>query len=250
MPEPDDKDALPDDATQPMPAVPDDAATHVMPAVPDDAATQVMPAVPRASYEMPPAVAPPVTASHGAASPAPARSGAARFAMWLAIALLVILLVSVAAALVARGGWFSSEPGASPSASVTPSASASASPSPSVTPSASETPAPSPTPTETSPSGPTFTSFVAPSQATCPDEMTTAEVTVTWTSSGAVKAWIGIATDNAKQEPYSEVPTSGSATLPFPCSNASQKYTVTIEDAAGNLAHQSQTVQRSLPVVG
>jgi hypothetical protein len=77
--------------------------------------------------------------------------------------------------------------------------------------------------------------------------MTTAEVTITWTSSGAVRAWIGIATDNAKQEPYSEVPPSGAATLPFPCSNASQKYTVTLEDGSGTLAHQSSTVERSMP---
>jgi hypothetical protein len=250
MPEDDDKAGLPPDATQPMPAVPADEPTQVMPVVPSDDATQVMPAVPRASHEMPPAVAPPVTSPVGPAPRDPRRNGPARFAVGLAIALVAILLVSVVAALIARGGWFSSGPDVSPSVSVTPSATPSASPSPSVTPSPSETPEPSPTPTETTPAGPQFTSFVAPSEALCPDEMTTADVTVTWTSSGAVKAWIGIATDNAKQEPYSEVPPSGSATLPFPCSNASQKYTVTLEDASGNLAHRSATVERTMPSVG
>jgi hypothetical protein len=58
---------------------------------------------------------------------------------------------------------------------------------------------------------------------------------------------VGIATDNAKEEPYSDAPTSGTATLPFPCSNASQVYTVTLEDGSGNLAHQSATVERALP---
>jgi hypothetical protein len=165
--------------------------------------------------------------------------------------LLAVLLFSIIAALLTSRG--PSDPAASlsatPTASMSESPSESASPtaSASPTPSPSPTPEPSPEPTETTPAGPQFTSFVAPGTAACPDESSTADVTITWTSSGAVKAWIGIATDNAKQEPYSEVPPSGAATLPFPCSNSSQVYTVTLEDAAGLLAHRSAMIERALP---
>lgn len=226
------------------PREPDDP-TQLLPEQPDMDATHVMPPVPRASEDMPPSVPPPLAPAPAATPAAPPRSKAATVAIWLAIILMILLILSLLGAFLTSGGPFAPPATASPTASVTESSSPS--PSPSITP--SPTPSPTPTPTETTPpppAGPVFTSFVVPPQAACPDETSTADVVVTWSSTGATKAWIGIATENAKDEPYAEVGTSGSETLPFPCSNESQVYTVTLEDASGNLAHESATVERSL----
>jgi hypothetical protein len=69
-------------------------------------------------------------------------------------------------------------------------------------------------------------------------------ITIQWSSSNATSAWIGVATSNAKAEPYDTVPTSGSYDIGFPCSNSHQVYTVTLEDAGGNLTHKSKDIQR------
>jgi hypothetical protein len=167
--------------------------------------------------------------------------------MWILAVLLGILVITVIAALVTRGG--PTTPGVTPSPSE--SASPTASASPSVTPSPSPSPTPTPEPTETTeepeePSAPKFKSFTVPATVACADESTTAEVTVAWESTSAKLAWVGIATNDAKAEPYSEVSTSGSITLPFPCSNESQVYTVTLEHANGSVNSQSGTVTRVL----
>ena len=201
--------------------------------------TQVMPPVQPSPKSMPDAVAP-----AGGEPPVPppptGRSGAGRFALWLAIILMLLLLISVIAALLTRSNG--ETPEVSASASESPSVTPSPTPSPSVTPS------PSPTPTETTeaPSGPQFVLYSVPQEALCPDESTTLDITVTWESTGADRAWVGIATTNAKDEPFSEVPTSGSVALPFPCSNESQVYTVTLEGDDGALVSESETVTRNL----
>lgn len=220
----------------------DPQPTEVLPAV--DPATAQMPS------EVPPAredVAPAVTATGEPRSPY-------KLAVWILGALVVILLISVIAALATRGGDPAPAVSATTSPSVTPTASESPSPSPSPSPSVTPTPSEEPPPpAETTeapppppPPGPKFSSFSAPSSVQCADEYSNAEVTLQWASSNATQAWVGIATDNAKIQPYSDVPTSGTITLPFPCSNASQLYTVTLQDADGVLNHRSITVNRNL----
>jgi len=208
------------------------------PTGPEGDPTQVMPAVPPPSTTMPNSVAP-AGGEPPVVPPPTERSRAGRFALWLAIILMLLLILSVIAALLTRSN---ETPEVSASASESPSVTPSPTPSPSVTPS------PSPTPTETTeaPSGPQFVLYSVPQEALCPDESTTLDVTVTWETTGADRAWVGIATTNAKDEPYSEVPTSGSVALPFPCSNESQVYTVTIEGAGGELVSESETVTRNL----
>ena len=220
--------------------------------VPEDPQpTEVLPAVDQGADHMPAAV-PPAREDVQALDPATDPRSPYKLAVWILAGLVVVLLISVIAALASRGG---SAPAASatPSPSLSASASATPTPSPSATPTPSPSPSEEPEPEETTeapppppPPGPVFTSFSAPSTAACADEFSTAEVTLTWASSSATAAWGGIATDNAKSAPYSDVPTSGSVTLPFPCSNESQLYTVTLEDADGLLKHRSTTISRSL----
>ncbi|PKQ25832.1 MAG: hypothetical protein CVT64_07235 [Actinobacteria bacterium HGW-Actinobacteria-4] len=71
-------------------------------------------------------------------------------------------------------------------------------------------------------------------------------MTFTWSTSKAVKAWFGIATTNAKAAPYEDVSVqAGSYTAYYQCSEASQVYTVTIEDADGKLTHETRTISRN-----
>lgn len=129
----------------------------------------------------------------------------------------------------------STSPTLAPIVAVTPS------PSPSVTPIVTAAPADPPPP-----SGPRFDGFSAPSSVACASVDDFQQVTITWVGSGAINAWVGVATSNAKAEPFESVSTSGSATLPFPCGNASQLYTVTLEDADGVLKHKSVTITRTM----
>lgn len=167
----------------------------------------------------------------------------------LAIVIIAAVTIIAVAALLA----FSKPPvnpgdDPSPSDTVTssPSPTSSGTPEPSSSPSASE---PAPATTETTaapppPAGPVFASFSAPSTVTCADEYDFKEVTITWSGTGAVNAWIGVDTNNAKVEPYSDVPTSGSYTLGFPCGNSHQTYTVTLEDSDGRLTHKTKDITR------
>lgn len=161
----------------------------------------------------------------------------------LLVGILILLLV-----LVLRGGDAPAEsPSAGPSASTSPSPS----PSPSASPSPSETTTTTTTTTMTTtttqaPSGPTFSSFsVNTSVAACPDEASQVELDFSWSSSNATAAWIGVATSNAKAAPYDgPLSPTGDYTLYYQCSNASQTYTVTLEDGDGRLAHKTSTITR------
>ena len=71
--------------------------------------------------------------------------------------------------------------------------------------------------------------------------------TISWSSSNADHAYIGIDTLNAKDEPFNDGTLPAVYTFtdaPFNCDQASQIYTVTLEDSAGLLAHQTVTITR------
>jgi hypothetical protein len=132
----------------------------------------------------------------------------------------------------------------------TPSPVTTASPTAKATASAPRTSAPTTTTTTTTsttttthPPGPTFGSFSAPLSASCPDDSSVVTITITWLSSNATSAWIGVGTNDAKAAPYDTVPTSGSYDIGFPCSTSHQVYTVTLEDAGGHLTSKSKDIQ-------
>lgn len=167
----------------------------------------------------------------------------------LMITLISIIALLVVALIVLVIVWASRDNASAPAAAVSSSASASASPTPSPTPSATPTAsAPSPTPPPVT-TGPSFTSFSPNANSTvhCPDA-NPVPLTFTWSSSGATKAWIGVGTTNAKTAPFAEVdPTDTYKDISFQCSNASEIYTVTLEDAAGNLMSHTVKLVRVQP---
>ncbi|MER3388937.1 MAG: hypothetical protein RJQ01_02785 [Microcella sp.] len=118
----------------------------------------------------------------------------------------------------------------------------SADPAPEVTPSdsggSSAPPAPAP------PSGPTFATFSATDRAVCESDAGSVSITWSWSSTDAVRAWFGIGTTNAKAEPFEEVPTTASYVFTYQCSEPSQLYTVTLEDASNRLTSETVEVVR------
>jgi len=107
-------------------------------------------------------------------------------------------------------------------------------------------PEPSQTPEEPVVVGPTFDSFEAPTSSGCQEGDTEAQLTFSWSSTNAVRAYIGVATDNARQDPYDgDLPPEYEYTdIYFLCDQESQFYTVTLEDADGEIAHETVTVPR------
>lgn len=155
------------------------------------------------------------------------------------IALIVLIVVLVGNA----GG---SEPQPAPettlSESPTPTPEESESPEPTDEPSEepSATAAPPPPPAQS----PSFATFTGPDRATCPDTSSSVAITWSWSSTNAVAAWFGIGTTNAKAEPFESVPTTATYTFNYQCSEASQIYTVTLEDSAGRLTHKTVEIVR------
>lgn len=132
----------------------------------------------------------------------------------------------------------------------TPSASATPSDAASPTPSAdeSEEPVPSVAPTTEPPpaiESPSFATFTAPSTVDCPSDGNDVQMIFSWSSADATTAWFGVQTTNAKAAPYEEVPTTATYPFQYSCSNDSQYYTVTLEDADGNLTHKTVTVTKN-----
>lgn len=163
------------------------------------------------------------------------------------IALGVLLLIGLAvfvAALLQRGA---------PAPVDTPSASPSMSETPSASPSTSGSPSPSPTPTEAAPEepaaapAPAFTVFQAENTANCPSASGSVPIFWSWSIEGASTAWFGIGTDDARAEPYEEVPSTATYEFAYQCSEESQLYTVTAENADGLATHQTVEVVRLLP---
>ena len=181
----------------------------------------------------------------------PARSDE-RKSRTLLIALLsvagAILLALIVLIAILLGGQGDPEPVPVPTETV------SESPTPSPEPTEAETPEPEPTeepeasasapPPPPPPQSPSFATFTGPNKPVCPDTSSQVELTWSWSSSNAVNAWFGIGTNNAKLQPYEQVPTTATYTFYYQCSEASQIYTVTLEDSAGRLTHKTVTVTR------
>jgi hypothetical protein len=160
----------------------------------------------------------------------------------LLVAILVLVLLLLTRTI---GGGAAASTSPSPSVST----SASPSPSPSITPSASPSPSPSPSPTQTTPpapANPTFASFSAQSSAGCSSNSGEVALTFTWGSTDAKTAYIGVGTTNAKQDPYAGnlPPTDTYTDLTYDCTQASQVYTVTLENAAGLITNRTVTITR------
>jgi len=161
---------------------------------------------------------------------------------WL-IGLGAALLVAIVILLIVMfGGDGDEQPVAEPTSSETPSVT----PTPSETPSAEPEPEPEETVAPPPPASPTFATFSAPSSADCQDGEEQIPLTFSWSSTDAARAFIGVATTNAKDSPFaSDLPPTHTFTeLEYNCQDASQVYTVTLEDAAGALAHETVTVTR------
>jgi cytoskeletal protein RodZ len=162
----------------------------------------------------------------------------------IAAAILVALVVLIVV-LVGNAGSNTAQPGpeitASESESPEPTPTETESPEPSVEPSTEPSATTAPPPPAQSPS---FATFTGPDRATCPDTSSAVAITWTWSSTNAVNAWFGIGTNNAKAEPFESVPTTATYTFNYQCSEASQRYTVTLEDSAGRLTHKTVEIVR------
>lgn len=155
-------------------------------------------------------------------------------------AILIALIVLIAVLVRDAGGSDEAAPEPQPSSSENTEPDETESPEPSDEPSESPTTAPPPPPSLS----PTFATFSGPNRADCTDTTGSVTMTWSWSSTDAENAWFGIGTDDAKAEPYEQVPTTATYTFTYQCSEASQIYTVTLEDAAGRLAHQTVEVVR------
>ncbi|MBK4346495.1 hypothetical protein [Lacisediminihabitans changchengi] len=158
----------------------------------------------------------------------------------LLVAVLVLVLLLLTRTI---GGGTAASPSPSVTTSDTPS------PTPSTTPSATPTPSPTPSPTQTAPpapTNPTFATFSAQSSAGCSSDSGDVALTFTWGSTDAKTAYIGVGTTNAKQDPYaSDLPPTDTYTdLTYDCSQPSQVYTVTLENAAGLITNRTVTITR------
>jgi len=157
-------------------------------------------------------------------------------------ALLLIAVIVLIATLLSSNPTPAASPSPTPTVSVTPSTTPSE---PSATPTPSQTeepvvdPAPAPDPI------PGFDSFAYEQDAGCQPGDSQQQLTFSWSSDDAVRAYVGVQTNNAKSAPYeSNLPPVYTYTnIYYNCGQASQFYTVTLEDAAGRLTHKTVTVK-------
>lgn len=228
-----------DEPTEPLePVGGGDAPTEQYDAVDaGDAPTQLI---------RPPAAVSPSMATAGTAPLAsePSKRGLSRSAI-AAIALGAILLIALAIlifALMQRGA------GPAPTASPTPTPTATTTPTPTPTPTATATPTPTPTETqEEAAPAPTFTVFQAENTANCPEETGSVPIFWSWSIEGASTVWFGVGTDDARAKPFEEVPTTATYEFAYQCSEESQLYTVSTENADGLVTHRTVEVVRLLP---
>ena len=94
--------------------------------------------------------------------------------------------------------------------------------------------------------GPIFDSFTAPETSGCTEDSTEAPLEFSWESSNAVRAYIGVGTDNARDDPFDGdlPPTYTYLDIVYLCDQESQIYTVTLEDESGEIASETVTVSR------
>lgn len=227
------------------PAGTEPAATERMP-VAQGPTPPVTPPAPTEVLYTPTAAAAPTVPPVNRAGQAPAgtQDSTSRRMLYTLIAVGAALLIAVVIVVVMLLNRGDGEPVAVPSGSPSPSASPSASPSPSATPSA--TPSEEPEPETPVVVGPTFDSFTAPQTAGCEEGDATKPLTFSWSSSNATTAYIGVAVTNAKTGFYEgNLPPVYTYTgLEYTCNEPTQVYTVTLEDADGNLAHQTVTIAK------
>lgn len=161
-------------------------------------------------------------------------------------AILVALIVLIVV-LVGGQGDDTAGPAPVPTATESESPEPEETESPEPTDEPTEEPAASPSATAAPPpppQSPSFATFTGPNRATCPDTSGSVAITWSWSSTNAVNAWFGIGTNNAKAEPFEQVPTTATYTFNYQCSEASQRYTVTLEDSAGRLTHKTVEIVR------
>ena len=105
------------------------------------------------------------------------------------------------------------------------------------------------TPPAASAKTPVISAFsVEPAVAACPDDRaSTVPLTFSWTTAGAERAWIGIATSDAAAQPAAEVDltSAGFSELAFACSVADQVFTLTVQ-AAGGTVSETIAIPREL----
>jgi len=180
------------------------------------------------------------------------------------IALLAAIIIALVVVLVLAMSSSNSpaiEPTATRSATPTPTPTEDVSPTPTPTPTPSasaddddDEPAPAPPPPP--PSGPDarIISYTAPEVAGCyspeaPAYEPSVPLTFTWTTQNVSVVAFGIGTNDAINAPYTtDLPPSGSITVDYQCSNASQTYTLTVAGADG--VHVSKSITVRNPQVG
>lgn len=159
-------------------------------------------------------------------------------------ALLLIAVIVLIVTLLSRATQPDAEPSPTPtesSASPSPTPTeTSATPTPTVT-VAPPPPAPAPAPVPV----PGFDSFAYEQDAGCQPGDSQQQLTFSWSSDDAVRAYVGVQTNNAKTGSYSgELPAVYTySDIYYNCDQASQYYTVTLEDAAGHLTHKTVTIK-------
>jgi uncharacterized integral membrane protein len=166
-----------------------------------------------------------------ATTPPPKKSNAL---MWTLISVAAVLLIVIIVLMVILFSPKDETPVALP----TDTASA---PAPSET-----APAPVETPEEPETVGPTFTTFEAPETSGCQTGDSESPLTFSWASDDAVRAYIGIGTENARDDAYDGdlPPTYTYDLISYLCDQESQIYTVSLEDANGELTNETVTVTR------
>jgi hypothetical protein len=168
----------------------------------------------------------------------------------LFIALVIVLILALTNP--QQPNATAQSPVPSVTSSETPSALPSENATPVATPTASQ-PDWTPEPTQPEPSWansgvpvPTFDSFHAQPYAGCQAGDTQRQLTFSWSSENAVRAYIGVQTLNAKAAPYESglPPVYTYTNLYYNCDQNDQYYTVTLEDADGNLTHKTVTIHK------
>ncbi|MGV8884832.1 MAG: hypothetical protein ACOH1T_04490 [Microbacteriaceae bacterium] len=164
----------------------------------------------------------------------------ARGLFFALIGVAALLLVAIIVLLILSFGPKDNPPVAVPTASPSPSAP------PVETPSAEPTVTPPPPPPAPEPAGPSFDSFTAPSTSGCVEGESQHPLTFAWSSGNAERAYIGAGTTDAKAGPYESnlPPIYTYSDISYNCSQASQVYTVTLEDGAGLLTNRTVTITR------
>lgn len=157
-------------------------------------------------------------------------------------ALLLIAVIVLIATLLSSNGTPATAPSRTSTVSPTPSptpSEASATPTPTQTDEPVVEPAPAPDPI------PGFDSFAYEQDAGCQPGDSQQQLTFSWSSDDAVRAYVGVQTNNAKTGSYSgELPAVYTYTdIYYNCDQASQFYTVTLEDGAGRLTHKTVTIK-------